>query len=793
MQPSPPLRLALLTSLAVLAPLTPLVAAGPANASGNVSASASGNAAVTVTNGGFEQGTTGWTFTSGTGVATNAPHGGTRLAYLDGGPGKKISQTLTATGTGLYDFSAWIATGGTGGTFTARVNGTTTRSIDLPSRSSYAQYTLPHVSLRNGDTVEIAFESGTGWVNADDVTATVSVPPPVDVINPGFEQGTTGWNFTPGTGIATNIPHGGTRLAYLDGGPGKKISQTLTATGTGLYDFSAWIATGGTGGTFTARVNGTTTRSIDLPSRSSYARYTLSRVSLNEGDTLELAFESGDGWINVDDLMVSPGAPVDPVVTSSDPQIVAMFDWAKRKANSWVQLPGVVGPVNVDEGRRSGTGVGVYAPSYWAGYAHRSASYTRDLAHQMAGASVIGLHAENKSMLRAYAESATAEHKYFPVWALNFDNRTYLKIDYHSPTFFVREVPAAFELVQKANEAYRWSGDSAYIDDPALWDYYKHTTKEFIELHDTRKTNGIAEGTGDGIFSGAVSYNETGEHHLIEAGDALGSQYQAFRAMAALAASKGETALAHRFKRKADDLKAHFNDTWSGEGSGASMIRGYTREGDALTGWGLENSWFMAMKQLIEPGGRAEAYLDFIDQQASGSGKPSNIEAISYLPDTFFAYDRNDTAWKWMKYVYDQRDVQHPVSRQGPNGDYPEVSYTLLGQTVEGLMGVRPDAPAKALATGSRLPSGMDWLQVEDIRIGGSTFTLRHDGATSSKLTHTSGSATYRWEARFPGKHATIKVDGVPRKARTKTVNGKTYTYTTVSVAPGRTATVTVS
>ncbi|MEU9856621.1 hypothetical protein [Streptomyces sp. NPDC047974] len=785
MQPSRPLCLSLLASLAVLAPLTPLVATAPA--------SAAASAAPTVTNPGFEQGTTGWNFTSGTGIATNAPHGGTKLAYLDGGTGKKVSQTLTATGDGLYDFSAWIATGGTGGKFVARVNGTAVRTVELPSRNAYAKYTLPHVTLKNGDTLELAFESGNSWVNVDDVAATVAVPPPVDVANPDFEQGTTGWNFTSGTGIATNAPHGGTKLAYLDEGTGKKVSQTLTATGDGLYDFSAWIATGGTGGKFVARVNGTVAGSVDLPSRSSYARYTVSRVSVKNGDTLELAFESGSGWINVDDLMVSPGAPVDPVVTSSDPKVVAMFDWAKRKANSWVQLPGAVGPLNIDENNRSGTGVGVYAPSYWAGYAHRSASYTRDLAHQVAGASVIGLHAENKSMLRAYAGSATAEHKYYPVWALNFDNQTYLKTDYISPTFFVREVPAAFELVEKANAAYRWSGDSTYVNDPEFWNYYKHATKEFIELHDAKKANGVAEGTGDGIFSGAVSYNETGEHHLIEAGDAIASQYQAFRAVAALAKSKGDTTLADQYTQKAADLKAYYNDTWSGSGSGASMIRGYTREGGTLTGWGLENSWFVPMKQLIEPGSRAEAYLDFIDQQASGSGKPSNIEAISYLPDTFFAYDRNDTAWKWMKYVYDQRDVQHPVSKQGPNGDYPEVSYTLLSQTVEGLMGVQPDAPAKSLATGSRLPSGMGWLQVKDVKIGGNTFTLRHDGVTSSKLTNTAGSATYSWEARFPGNKSTIKVDGVSQTVKTKTVNGKTYTYATVSVAPGQTATVTVS
>ncbi|AXE75694.1 hypothetical protein [Streptomyces atratus] len=611
--------------------------------------------------------------------------------------------------------------------------------------------------------------------------------------NLGFEDGTTGWTFTSGTGVATNAPHGGSKLAYLDAGSGNKVAQTITASGDGTYDFSAWIATGGTGARFVARVNGAQAGAVDLPSRSGYARYTISRVSLKNGDNLELAFESGSNWINADDVMVSPAAPVDPEISSSDPKIVEMFKWSKRKANSWVQMPGATGPLNVDENHLSGTGTGTYGPSYWAGYAHRSAYYSRDMAHQLAGASILGLNDANKAMLRAFAGSATPEHKYYPVWAINFDNKTYLSIDYRSPSSFVREVPATFELVEKAKHAYRWSGDSAYVNDGTLWDFYKHATKDFVELHDANKPNGVAEGTGNGIFAGAASYNEVGEEHLAESGDSIGSQYQAYRAMSDLAAAKGDKTLSKKFQQKADSLKAYFNDTWSGSGSGADMVRGYTTDGKALTGWGKENSWFMPMKQIMNPGARADAYLDYVDEQASGSGKPSNIEAISYLPDTFFAYEHNDTAWKWMQYVYDKRNDQHPVSKQGPNGDYPEVSYTLLSQTVEGLMGVQPNAPGRALSTQSRMPAGMGWLQIKDIRIGGNTFTLRHDGATQSTLTNASGSARYKWEARFPGSHSTIKVNGVPQAVRTKTVNGKTCTYAKVSVAPGQKVTVQVS
>ncbi|MCB5168061.1 hypothetical protein LG634_24940 [Streptomyces bambusae] len=486
-----------------------------------------------------------------------------------------------------------------------------------------------------------------------------TAPAPLALIDPGFEEGGSGWEFTAGTGVAGNHPHGGSRLVYLDSGAGKKVSQTLTATAPGGYDISAWIATGGPNGRFTARVNGTERAALTLPAGAAYRRWTLSGIGLAAGDRLEIAFESGDGWLNADDLMLSPAAPAHPRVSSSDPKIVEMFDWSRRKANSWVHLAGTDGPLNVDENNRTGSGTAAYGPSYWAGYANRSGYYSRDMAHQLAGAGVLGLHAENKSMLRTFAGTATPEHKYYPVWALNFDNRTPLSIDYRNPSLFVREVPATFELVQKAEEAFRWSGDRSYLTDPVLWDFYRHATEEFVDLHDGLKDNGavkVAEGTGKGIFQGTASYNEQSSEPLAEAGDAIGSQYRAYTAVAALARAKGDTALAASAARRARELKEYFNTVWSGTGSGAGMVRGWTTDGRPLTGWGKENSWFMPMKQIIEPGPRREAYLDYIDEQASGDGRPDNIEALSYLPDTFFTNNRNDTAWKWMQHVYDHKN-----------------------------------------------------------------------------------------------------------------------------------------
>jgi hypothetical protein len=146
-----------------------------------------------------------------------------------------------------------------------------------------------------------------------------------------------------------------------------------------------------------------------------------------------------------------------------------------------------------------------------------------------------------------------------------------------------------------------------------------------------------------------------------------------------------------------------------------------------------------------------------------------------------------------MKKIYGERETQHINSSQGPNGDYPEVSFTLVSQTVQGLMGITPDAPDHKVTTQSQLPSGMKWLQAADVPIGTGTVTVRHDGATKTTLTNNSRKGSYSWEARFAGAHKKITVNGVPQHVRTKTVNGVTYTYATPTVRAGATAVVRVT
>ncbi|WP_327063828.1 hypothetical protein OG196_03045 [Kitasatospora purpeofusca] len=145
-----------------------------------------------------------------------------------------------------------------------------------------------------------------------------------------------------------------------------------------------------------------------------------------------------------------------------------------------------------------------------------------------------------------------------------------------------------------------------------------------------------------------------------------------------------------------------------------------------------------------------------------------------------------------MRYVYDRAGATHSTGRF-LNGDYPEIAFTLLGQTVQGLLGVQPDAAGQALTTASGLPAGMGWLQLSSVPVGTGTVTLRHDGGTRSTLTDTSAAGSLTWTARFTGAHSGITVDGAAQTARTVTVDGTLYTYATVTVPAGRTSVVEVT
>ena len=205
--------------------------------------------------------------------------------------------------------------------------------------------------------------------------------------------------------------------------------------------------------------------------------------------------------------------------------------------------------------------------------------------------------------------------------------------------------------------------------------------------------NGVAQEVGTGIFDGSCTYNERGRH-VIEAGDAIGSQYQATLAYAGMLKARGEETESQKWYEKAAELKKYFNETWSvADDMESDFVCAWGPDGQRYSDFSKETSWFIPLKMISDPGERNDGYIDFLlENLGDGIGTtqtaPNNIEAYTYIPDMLFFYNRSDDAWKWMKYISSIKDDPHERPIQGTNGDYPEISFTYVSHAIEGKMGV---------------------------------------------------------------------------------------------------------
>ncbi len=707
----------------------------------------------------------GWT-SSGSGVSLlNSPanaHAGFRVTQYETNATGGIAYPFTVARDGSYDVCFWAKGQNTNArTTTAGIreasSGTVLGSQQFTINSTaYARYCLGSpVALERGAKVEFfqAGASGSGWLWTDDYSVVQDASAPL----------TAYANI-----LSFEVP-GMAGTAVID-----RTAHTVTAEVAYGSDLSALPVTLQISDGATAQpASGQT---VDF-----------------SGGAVSITITPREGDPVVWQVTVT-ALPKRIALTSDNATLQDGFNWAVTKTDQF-RVTGRQVPLEKWEGHGA-TATITGQPGYWAGYFDRSAYYGRDFAHQTAGAGLVGMNDETVAMLETFAKGSTEARKWFTPWAFNFDNETPLGIDYKSDTNFVREVPAMFELVQRAFEQYRWSGDERYLS-PEMMAFYGHVMNEFVALHDSNG-NGVAEGspTGGGIWAGSATYNERGSHPL-EAGDSIGSQYQATLAYAGFLEATGDAAQAASWYAKAEALKEYFNDTWSiipaaAAGQPGSDTGLYVNILDITNtkaaDWGKENSWFMPMKRITDPGTRNEGYLDFIvSQLGSGIGSsaaPNNIEAYTYLPDTFFPYNRADEAWKWMKYILSVKDRAHERPSQGTNGDYPEISFTLVSQTVEGMMGVEPNAARSSLSTIPRLPNDVDRVTVNHLMLGNQDLSLTHQGNTKSILTNTSN-ADVTWQVRFYASTGNIEVNDQVKASVGGVLNGIAYRSVTVVVPAG--------
>ncbi|MBW3695288.1 hypothetical protein EK599_06255 [Vibrio sp. T187] len=706
-----------------------------------------------ITNPSFEDKGLGWSYWFAN-IKDDKAYQGDYRGRIAQGTNHTISQTVLIDETGYYDFSVYAMSPNSDATMAiANLVGDVQTSGSVKKSNKYKRNQIKHVPLEKGEYIQVIFTgSSAGGVSVDNVELVKSNKNKplsfnqVLMLEVANQSGVTAVNKSTRT-LEFHVPYG-TDLSRL-------VIENLAVSPGSQPSFSVG----------------------DI-------------VDFSQPVTLTLVDEQGstESWTAT---AIEKTKQVS--VQSDNHKLQESFQWAIDKTRQFV-MTGQHDLVNRDENNNDGTGTADYIPSYWAGYFDRTAFYSRDFLHQAVGAKLAGLDKENFSMFKTFAKHSTESRKWYTLWAINFDGTPHT-IDYEDDDWFVREVPAQFEFLEKAWEQYQWTGDKRYIEDADLWQFYTKVLTDYIALHDDQDPNGIAEGYG-GIFEGSATYNERGEFP-IEAGDGIGSQYQATVAYSAMLEARGEYSDAAAWREKAQQLKDYFNDEWSIADS-AKPLDNYVnivqKDGLRLNDFGKENSWFMPMKLITEPGERNDRYLDFIAENlGDGIGStpeaPHNIEAYTYIPETYFPYNRNEEAWKWMQYIMDTKDQPHERPTQGTNGDYPELSFTFIANTIEGLMGIKPDAANNRVTTASHLTSDIGWLEVDYLPMGEHELVVRHDGLDKSTLTNKSVQSL-EWEAWFYGDFATLNVDGNTVTSRQKTVNGQLVSYVVVDVFENETKVV---
>lgn len=387
------------------------------------------------------------------------------------------------------------------------------------------------------------------------------------------------------------------------------------------------------------------------------------------------------------------------------------------------------------------TGQSGEVPCYWAGLLDREAVYIRDLVHQAPAAHLLGMQVENFTMLRAFAGTATPERQWYPHWSLGFDARIF-EMDFHHDEDCAREIPMVFEPVEMAWSQYQWSGERAWIDDVAIREYSRRAMKDFVALHDRGEGVAGTDGRHAWPYEGIASYNEGGEGLQI-AGDGLASQHAAQVAWAQMQEACGAHAGAQASWATAAHLQRWFAEHWVLPDG--TIARGVDHAGKLVTGFGELNSIYIPAKFLCHPGPATERYLDFIEATVPyqhGVG----FEMRTYLPEAFFPYGRDEAGWRRLMHMLDSRNP------------YPEISFVAVGQTVEGVCGVVPDAPHHRVMTVPHLPDALAWIAVDGITIGGHVLDLRHERGRST-VHHRRGPGPMTWLCAFPGQ-GIIRRDG---------------------------------
>jgi len=489
---------------------------------------------------------------------------------------------------------------------------------------------------------------------------------------------------------------------------------------------------------------------------------------------------------------------------TSDARLAAAFAWARRQAFAYAF---------------KGDPVGDW---YEAALPGREAFCMRDVSHQALGAQALGLAPYSRNMLREFAANVSDSKDWCSYWEINRYGRP-APVDYQSDTRFWYDLPANFDVVDASFRMYLWTGDLKYIEDPAFLNFYDRTVSDYMErwaldpdhvMKRPRLMNIRGEFNPHDKFQvsrGIPGYDE-GQNDFVVGVDLLAAQYAAYRAYSQVEGLRGNFERAEAYAEKARAVRDFVNTTWWDAQSGhfySLLDKSYHLQGRD----GIDVLYY----GVAEDGPKAEAALK--DLEATIKAQPSGpVELESHYPEVLYRYGAADLAYAEIM------DLTRPGRYRQ---EYPEVSFSVVGAIVSGLMGINVEAPSpdqsaapfdflKAAAmTRSALLLGIAppvqwnyveavvktlpsltretaWAEIRDLPVRDNTISVKQEGDGKTTFTNQTGPALI-WRAAFPGSYETLLVDGRPVKASPgKEPPGRASSWVQLPVGAGDTVAVEV-
>jgi len=447
---------------------------------------------------------------------------------------------------------------------------------------------------------------------------------------------------------------------------------------------------------------------------------------------------------------------------SSDPALQLAFERAKTMALSYKGNP--KDPVG---------------SWYEAALPSRSAFCMRDVAHQSIGATILGLHEENKNMLSLFAQNISDSKDWCSYWEINKYGKPAPE-DYRNDKEFWYNLNSNFDIIFACWRLYLWTGDEAYIKNPEFENFFEKSSNEYIDRWSLQADSLLTRpeflnipvpfNSKDDFHKcrGLASYSE-GIPGLKMGVDLVAAIYRGLLTYSFILREKGELEKALFFEKKALKYQEQIEQIWWDQKAQTYNII-YTADGKFSKDFGeLFLLWFEALTDADRTKKTIEHILS----------EKSNVENASYLPFLLYKYGYENKAYEY---------ILHLTALETKRREYPEVSYGVIEGIIHGCMGIEPNATKKTITTLHR-GKKESISEVDNLPVLHTTLFVKHTNQTT--LLHNKGKNRIQWKAMFRGNYTSITVNNKKVTAiREKDNNGNSYTFITIPVAPDQKITV---